>query len=447
MISRFITSNRDSLYALANIGTSRLIITAFSFLSSILIARNLGAEQLGIYAIIIGVFAYISIIGDFGLRSVITVEASRLGGAETVFKNYIRLRLLISLSVYVITMVGCCFFYSEYIKPTALIMMGVFFFSLQVDWLLLVYRYYHSAAWVAAVRWVAYLLMVALTLQFTELTLFIMSQIFLYSWIISAFISWCIVFRKGALPQSNDKTSSVGSKKLLILGGPVLGATLVSQAIQNADLLWIGKAFGSKEAGYYYLASSITVAALIFANAIGQIATTQYAGLRGDLKKIRDKLKADIRISIGIGCVAGLALYLSRPLIIIFFGESFVYVGELIIYFIPYVIIYHLWSLYFSILIALGLERNLLYAKIGIVFILPFILLAASSAGDIKAIALSKTIVLSLGVFLMYLKTPKYLKGIFSCFLKPVFIVVFFTALFVFLSDHTFLWQKNNLVP
>jgi len=436
MMRNFISHHRESLSGLINLGGSRLILTGLSFVSSILIARNLGAEQLGVFALMTGAFAYVSIFSEFGLRSTVTAEASRRDSTGAVFGIYLRLRLMICVATYIAVMAVTWLLYKPFVQPTALIMLSIFFFALQIDWILLINRQYHAAGWIALTRWVAYLGMIAIVTHFWQLDLKLLAQIFLYSWVIAAFFSWVAVFRSGGSLRPREGETAPEARPLIKSGAAVLGATLISQALQNADLLWVGKAFGASDAGHYYLASSIVGAGLIFANAIGQMATAQYALLRNDPTAIATKLKTDLRLMLLTSITISIAFYIAAPATQFLFGQQYEAVAELIRHFIPYAILYHAWSLYFCILIALGLEKNLLISNIITIALMPPLLLFATSTENLQHIAFAKAGLLAGGILLMHWKVSKYIQKKSLNFFIPTTITAVFSAAIIVAIDN-----------
>ncbi len=415
-----ITRHRDALSGLISLGGSRLLLTGMSLLSSILIARGLGAEQLGMFALITAAFAYVSIFSEFGLRSTITAEASRRNDTGAVFAPYIRLRLLIATLAYTATLAVTGLFYPAYFKPTALIMLSIFFFALQIDWILLANRQYQTAGWISMTRWMAYLALIAMAMQFWHIDINVIAYIFLCSWMVGALSSWLAVIRNGGSLKPRPGTIAPDEKQLLKSGAPVLGATLISQALQNSDLLWAGKTFGASDAGHYYLASSVIGAGLIFANAIGQMATVQYAPLRNDPEKIIAKLKSDIWLMLSISLIVSIVIYAASPLARLLFGDEYFDVVTLIRRFIPYLILYHIWSLYFFIFIAIGLEKPLLKVNLATASLIPPLLILTTTLAGLNELAIAKGGILFGGILFMQwqLSTTFHLK--FGALTKPL---------------------------
>lgn len=403
-----ITQYRETILGLISFGGSRLLLTGMSFISSMLIARALGAEQLGEFSLITGVFAYVSIFADFGLRSTITAEASRRGNADSVIPIYIKLRLVIATFLYAATLTAVWLFYRQHIQSTALIMLSIFFSALQFDWILIVNRQYQTAGWIAITRGAAYLLLIVASMHFWHLTLDVLALIFLFSWIIAALCSWIAAIRWSRSQLSRNDEPVPDSAQLLKKGGPVLGATLVSQALQNADLLWVGHIFGTSDAGQYYLASSVIGAGLVFANATGQLANSQYATIKDAPISVGEKLKSDIRLLLIITSVVSVVLYVTAPhLVPTIFGNAFSTAGRLILSFLPYLILYHLWSLLFMASIALGLEKKLFRAKLATILLLPGTLATVSILQTLSSLAVAKGLILLPAIALIYFNLPK----------------------------------------
>lgn len=421
---------------LVNLGGSRLAVTVLSLLSSILIARNLGADQLGIFALITGSFAYISIISEFGLRSTITVESSRRHDVGSVFGTYLILRIMMAAVAYVLTMTAVQLLYPAYLEPIAAVMLSIFFLAMQVDWILLVNKNYAAAGWVSLTRWLAYLCLTTIVVHFSKLDINSLAYVFLFSWVILTFFSWLAVVRTSGAPWSRAKMLPPKMPALMKTGGPILGATLASQALQNADLLWIGKTFGPTDAGYYYMANSIITATLFFANAMGQIAMTRYASFNNETTLIATSLKSDIWIMTQISTFISLCLPLIAPVLIpLLFGNEYSIAGTLIISFAPYVILYHLWSLLFSVSIALGMEKVLFKSKILTLCALPVLLAVANFTNTLWSFAVIKGLTLFPAIIFIYRNLERSVQAeIKIALIFPTMIALLSTSLCAFLT-------------
>lgn len=391
----------ETISVLGRLGGARIIFTALSFISSAIIARNLLTEELGIYAIMTGCFAYLSIIGDFGLRSTAIAEASKLDNVGAVLWKQIYLRLIVGTFLYLIFILICYIYYSEYILETAILTSSILVISFQIDWVLIVKKAYTNAAWASISRMVIFLLLIIISAQSLKLELIHISIIFLLSWSGSTLFSWHLVKKRPHSIPIPKNSKEPTYKHLIIQGAPILGATLTSQFIQNGDLLWIGAMLGKNDAAQYHIANSIVSACLIFANAIGQVANSKYAKLRNSRKKLKQALKTDSIVIFVAGIFISIALYLISPLVPIIYSEKYEFSATLVLYFIPYIILYHIWSLFFFILIALGKERELLNAKLFSVISLPFLFWAATLYSSTIMFAICKAIALMFSATLM----------------------------------------------
>jgi len=416
------------LFNLFSMGGGRIVQAALSFLTMTMLARALGVEQLGVYSIVMAVFAYGSHVSEFGLRSIIMREWNLPGaqGRKSV-SLYFSIRLLAAIIVSVVAYLVALVFYPQHATLLGLVMISTLFIAVQLDWVLLVTERYLAASWVLVIRPIFYLTAVSLLLVVEQANLMTIVVAFVFSWGVLALGTWFIV--GGIAPKfTQGQLSLKKAWYLLGEGWPILCVALVGQAVQNADLILVGSLYGAEHAGQYYLAGAITVAGLVFANAMAQISLGRMSKFIADKKEFSNQLKQDLRMVLWVGAVISIGLvFVAGPLITVVFGEDYKASAELLVYFVPYFFLTHITGVLCSCIVAIGRQRQLFYINVLRAFFLVLGLFVASHAENIGFIALTKSIV-EMAIIIIIIIKCSY--GYFRGAIK----VVFLPALLVFVS-------------
>lgn len=395
------------LSGMASLGGSRLAIAFVSFAATALIARALGPEDFGVFSLLLGTYAYLAIAGEFGMRSIATSEASHGQSIAAVYPSYLRVRLTISAMALALTLPCVWWVEPNYLLEAALIMASVLIIPWQLDWVLIVKRHYALAAWATAARWLFWLALIGCAMLLNTLNLAILAGLFLLSWVLGNSVSILLVKHKNIRLHDTNTPDPHNFGSLIALGWPVFGMTIITQVLLNADLLWIGHHFGAESAGYYYLATAIVTAGLIFANAMGQIANSEYARLRDNPEAVAHKLVSDLRLVGAIALALALGLYfVAPPLLPLIFGDEYQPAIAVVLALIPYAVTYHLYTLYYFAGIALGWQHRFFKASLITVITLPVLLIWATQEGSLLTFAIAKCLMLVIAIITMLVFTP-----------------------------------------
>ncbi len=350
---------------LLSMGSGRIAQAAISFIAVSIVARHVSVEELGVYSIILALFAYASLFSDFGLRSIITSEWNRKQqNHEEVIVTYFVLRLALSLII-------CCVgsglvggFYPEYLTIVLVVLISTFFISLQLDWYLIVSERYLAASWVLVLRTASYLFFIGVLIYIDEVSLQTLAFAFLLSWCFFSAGSWLSVKSKVTV-ISMSNFSFQKARYLVKRGWPVMAVSIIGQAILNLDLIFIGKIFGAEKAAHYYVASAIIVAGMVFSNALTQISLGKMSKYIDDKNKFNQQLITDIKLALVVAVFLSLlVIFIGRPLIPIAFGTEYEESAALLIYFIPFFVISHVTGIVTSCLITINLQKQLMYINL-----------------------------------------------------------------------------------
>ena len=433
-----LTTGRESLSRLIDIlamGGGRVAQSLMSFLSVTVLARFLGAEQLGVYSIVLAIFAYGSHVSEFGLRSIIMREWNAPYNEVKLSAGlYFFIRFVSSGVVTSFGYLGAVLFFPEYATLVGIVLLSTFAIAFQLDWLLLVTEHYLAASWVLVIRPLFYVITV-LILGFTDqLNLNSLVIAFVLSWLALALATWFFADRS-TLSITADKLSLKNANNVLRHGWPILFIALIGQAVQSFDLLWVGMTLGAKEAGHYYLASSIIVAGMVFANAMSQMSLARMSRHMNDKRAFAYQVQSDLRIILWVAAALCFGvIFVAKPLIPRLFGESYVPSSELIVYFIPYFLLSHISAVLSSCVVSVGEQRQLLNVNIVRAALLVLLLYLSSFGHGVEFIAIGKSLV-ELSAIAMTLKSVSsgYFSGvIFSCW-TPVCLVLFVWVIVVLL--------------
>ncbi len=389
-------------------GASRFGAALLGLLAATLIAQHLSPSELGVWSMALAIQGFVLHAGEFGLRSVVTAEASAAkGGPLALLERYLGLRLVLSTSAIIIATLGAHLFVSDQTNLVLIVSLSVVAIALMVDWVPLVEGRIRTASLLLLARPAFFCF--GLLLLPSEAHAEQIAILFLLAWIGAAAASWLCV---GTMAPSSTSSSppELPNRKMLSLGWPLMGVTLTNQALMSGDLLIVGSILGSDAAGIYYLASAMAVAGLVFANAAGQLALVRLGRWRGQPSAWRSELLKELGVSLTVACFVALLLLTAAPLAVVqLFGERYRDVAAILPWFIPWLVLQHAGSVLQAGITALRARRCLFEANLGALIvqgtavagvliafeptealtaILPFIALTRALAEAVKVILL-----------------------------------------------------------
>ena len=332
--------------SLAILALARLGVSLLGFAAVLLVARALAPAELGRWSLALAIQGYALHLGEFGLRSVVTTEAAQAG--RGLLARYLALRLGLSVLALAATLAGCALFRPDDLLLVGLATASILPIALQLDWLALVDGRDRLAAFLLLVRPLAFLLLLlALPVPAGPVAV---AASFLAAWTVAAIASWICLDRVEGPPSGPVPTAPA----MLRRAAGIAAVTLSNQAQLSADLLAVGLVLGPAAAGDYYLAGQILVAALVFANAAGQLALARRTALRPDLGRL---------IGLALATALGLAL-LAPPLLPRLFGAEHAGAAPILWWLLPWFVLTHATTLLQAALTAAGREAAVLRANL-----------------------------------------------------------------------------------
>jgi lipopolysaccharide exporter len=362
-------SRRLAVLALARGGAALLGLAGV-----LVVAHALSAEELGRWSLALAIQGYALHLGEFGLRGVVTTEAARVGRRlPELLARYLRLRLTLSALALGAVLLGCAL-----LRPADLLLVGlvgasILPIALQLDWLALVDDRNALAAALLLARPLAFLALLGLLPH--EPGTAAIAGCFLAAWVLAAIVSWTSLDR----PAGSGPGVVPIPAAMLRRGGSLAVVTLTNQAQLSADLLVVGLVLGAADAGDYYLAGQILVAALLFANAAGQIALARLPALAGEPERLRAVLGAEMARLLWFAVMAALVIAVAAPPIVPgLFGAEHAGAAEALLWLLPWFVLQHPTTLLQAALTAAGREDQVVCANgVAIAVLLPVLAMAA----------------------------------------------------------------------
>ena len=352
-----------------------------------LVARNLDPKSLGLWSMALAGQGYLLHLSEMGLRSVATAEAGREPGRwRDLIAPYLRLRLAASF-----LLVAAAGLTALALAPGAAALVVVVGLSLpmialQLDWVALVEGKGRKAGVLLLVRPLAFLaLLLVLPRPFGLIDV---ALAWTGAWALAAAATWPGLPRSGP-HHCPEAGAPIAYKAMLRRGVPLMGVTFLNQAQAGFDLLLAGFVLAPEAAGKLYLAYAALTAALIPANAQGQltlatIGRSGAGGLRPALVQDGRRL-AHVCAGLGVGVA-----FLGPPLLPRLFGAPHAAAAPLLALLVPWLLLQGQTTLLQGALAGLGQQDRLLRRNLAaFAATLPLVLLAALS-GRLELFALAR---------------------------------------------------------
>ncbi|MFO1071536.1 MAG: oligosaccharide flippase family protein [Geminicoccaceae bacterium] len=373
---------------LLGLGAARGAASLTGFLGVVLVARLLPPAELGAWSLALAAQGYALHLGELGLRSVVTTELAGTGSAWPVLlRRYLAWRCTLSLAAIGLTLLATLVLAPASLGLVALTTLAILPIALQLDWIALVDDRLALAAQPLLARPLAFALLVACLPAASAP--FQVAACYLAAWCLAALLSWPAL-RRPPLPP--PRQAPPDARHLLGRGLPLMLVTLTNQAQLSLDLLAVGWALGAAEAGDYFLASQIAVAALLFANTANQVALARLPALLDRPLRLVQELRADLRHLLAAALLLALLLaLLAPPLLPRLLGAEHAGAAVALLWLLPWLVLQHLTTLLQGALTAMRRERTVLRANLGLLLALLLALPLAAAWGTLAAFALART--------------------------------------------------------
>jgi O-antigen/teichoic acid export membrane protein len=285
-----------------------------------------------------------------------------------------------------VTLLACAAWWPGELLLVGLVTASILPIALQLDWLALVDGRDRLAAGLLLVRPLAFLILLGVMPGAPGAAL--IAGCWLAAWILAAATSWICLDRLAdpALGPIPDPGAMLRRGTALVL------VTLTNQAQLTADLLVVGLVLGPAPAGDYYLAGQVLVAALVFANAAGQIALARLPDASGDADRFSAALTTDLLRLLTAAVTAAVALATVAPALIPrLFGDEHAGAGFALLWLLPWFVLQHPTTLCQAALTTAGREATVLRANtVGLALLLPALALA-TAAPSLVGFALARS--------------------------------------------------------
>ncbi len=384
------TASADAVERLVTMGGSRAIVALLGFVATLLIARALEPATLGLWSMALAVQGLALHLGEAGLRSVATAEVARRPElARAWLHRVVRLRLLISTVVVIAAgLVAWALSLGDRLV-TLVILTSLWPIALQLDWLPLAKGRTRLAALLLLVRPTAFVgLLLLVPLAGDPLRL---AFLFLAAWWLAAALSWPWMRQLAPASAAALPASMPADAALLRLALPIAAGTLASQLVLGLDILLIGIRLGPDAAGFYYLASVVLVAGLVFANGLGQTTLARMGARAETPLAFAQALGADLQLVVGIGLIgAAGAAGLAPMLLPLAFGAAYTTSTGLLLWLLPWFVLAHATTILQAAMASARLGDRLLRANAAMLATLSLCLVIAWWLDDLRAFALAR---------------------------------------------------------
>lgn len=389
-MSAALTGGRPGLVRLAALGGARALAAALGLLAMLQLAPAAGPAVLGAWSMLLAVQGWALHLSECGLRSVVTAAGGRtLGGPRRLLPVYLGTRLLVASLVIAVALAACARLAPDRLAALALVLSSLLAIALQLDWLALVEDRPVLAGLLLLVRPAAWCLL--LLAAGTPLDLGQLSALFALAWALAALASWPLLATARAEAGSGEPPPD--PLAMLRQGVPLALVTLGNQGLLAADLLLVGLVLGTEVAGAYYLASGLTVAGLVLANAANQIATARTGPLSGDPAALRAELGRQLGLATAAGLAQALLVAALGPLLLpVLFGPEFAPAVPLLLALLPWLVLQHPSAVLQGTLAGTHGQRPLLAASLAMALVLAGALALALVAGSAVGCALARAL-------------------------------------------------------
>jgi O-antigen/teichoic acid export membrane protein len=296
----------------------------FAFVTTLHLARTLGAEGFGVIALATGLFGYAALLVDFGFDSLGPLEVARGGTPVPVLvRTVLGLRLLLSLIAFPLLAIFAWLSPVPRVTEIVILSYGLSLpiRALDLQWLFLGGQSMGAAA-AADVAPQALQALGAFVFVTTSGHVTRMPFVFLASQLTTVAIL-AVLYRCGFGPIGIRLDRQL-LRRLLPAALPLGGGAAVGMVLHNFDLVLVGLWLGTKAAGLYGAAYRIIWIPMMLLLAYSRALRPTLARVRGEGMAAAAVLAHSTRViaALGVGTVAG-GMLLAAPLIEWLYGPGY----------------------------------------------------------------------------------------------------------------------------
>ena len=380
---------KENLIGLFFTSGSRIAVILLGFITSTLIARELTPSDLGIYAILISVFGYLSVFCEFGLKSsCAALIGNKPEYSRSILNKSIKIRLGIYSLVAPLVLILTYLYKPDYLKDSFFVYLSVLFVIFINDWYLIAKNEYRKSSILSSSRWIFYFILVSCVGILKKLTITDISILYCLSWLLSAMFS---IFVTQKQKDNGDLQYAESSKKILLTGFPVLLSALIGQIILSGDIIFAGLKYSAETVGYYNIALMIITAGLVFSNSFSQMALSKFSAVTES--NIYGFLVKTILLLLCLGIFISVFIYFLSPYVIhCFFGDKYEISNDFIIYLLPFFVFQHGAATIFSAMVAIKMASTLFILNIIKLMVFSVSMLTLNTIYGFNGIPISKAI-------------------------------------------------------
>jgi len=314
---------------------SSVVTLLIGFLLRVILARWLGATDLGLYQMVITIYGIGILVATFGIpvaliKYVAEYKDDQDKLTQTVSSGLISsviFGIVAGILMYALSGLLANFFHMPELAHLLRILAIVFPFTCIFETWLGLFTGLRKMKTYTVLMTLRSLLMTLLTIAFVKLGFGIEGAVFAI--VLSVFVG-CIVglFPSRAFFRPNLRGFIENARRLVSFGGQAFGGNAVNIIANQADIVLIGYFLTAATVGYYSVAVNLSMFLPLVPSAIQRVtfpATSEYwsKNNREALQRMIDKsMKYSMCIMLFLGLVIG---FFSEAIITAIFGEEFIY--------------------------------------------------------------------------------------------------------------------------
>ncbi|MBT8507884.1 hypothetical protein AZH53_05585 [Methanomicrobiaceae archaeon CYW5] len=301
---------------------SQIIITALGFLSTIYIARVIGSDGYGAYALFLSYFGIITLFTDTGITSAVVKKVSEGKEENQYFSAYLSLKIILLICVVTALYITQDLFVD--LNESGLMPWLIAAIVLASFWGMLAAGMQATGNW--GLREISNLLTSILRIIIQVIAVFLGFSI---SGMVGGFVFGYlagIVMLLRHIPLRFASFSRTHIKQLIIFAFFAAGAVVGAVLLNNTDRIMLGYFFTNSEVGVYAIAFQLTVIGNFAATAIGSTIYPRFSrsATEGNIGAIENGLKKAIpfALTLALPMAAG-GIVLHNELLPILYGNDF----------------------------------------------------------------------------------------------------------------------------
>ncbi|HEY0088282.1 MAG TPA: flippase [Candidatus Lokiarchaeia archaeon] len=251
------------------LSASEAITRLFTAILGIFIARNLGAENFGLFTFAISLTGIFAVLAEFGLRSIIVRELNQREEAKGELGTVLWLRIILGIATFFLILFFSFFIENSIARIIAIIFGAVILVDNIHSFYISVFQAIQKMEYISIIEILKTLFIVTggFLILFLSPNIIFIAYIYLFAAVFSSLISFFIARRLSFSPLLNfDKKIA---KKYLIMSLPLVLSSAFSVIYVQTDSIMMGFWNMIKEVGWYQAAYRVVNITVVPAIVIG----------------------------------------------------------------------------------------------------------------------------------------------------------------------------------